>query len=214
MIKLLLTLLIVPTLALAQGLSPEARKQLFQESLERLKESQVGQKAPKLGETFPDLVLENKKLSEWTQKGAVLLTFYRGGWCPYCLKQLKEIQAQLPEIERLKTRVIAISPEQELQLKKTQERNQISFTMISDNDGSIARSLHLLFKVEDAVAQEYEHLGISLKEAHGNDRNELPIPATYLIDRELKVRYAFVDLDYTKRASLEDLLKMMKEISK
>jgi peroxiredoxin len=125
---------------------------------------------------------------------------------------LKEIQSRLPEITRLKTQVIAISPETPNQINKTKERNNLSFHVISDNDGSIARELNLLFKVEDAVAQEYEHLGISLKQAHGNDRNEFPVPATYIIDSQLKIHYAFIDLDYTKRASLEDLLKILTKI--
>lgn len=189
------------------AMTPEARKQLFQASIQKLKDSGIEKKVPALGETFPDITIENKKISDWTARGPLLLVVYRGGWCPYCIKQLKEIQSKLDKLFANKVTVIAISPETTIEVKKTASKNGLTFRLVSDKNGELIRKMGLIFKVDDKVAAEYKSLGIDLSHSQGNQKQELPIPATYLIGRNRKIELAFIDADYTLRPSIGVLLK-------
>ncbi|MGE3610662.1 MAG: peroxiredoxin-like family protein [Bacteriovoracaceae bacterium] len=189
------------------AMTPDERKKLFQDSIQRLKKSGIEKRAPLFGEIFPDIRLGNKKISEWTTSGPLLLIVYRGGWCPYCIKQLKEIQTKHELLLAKKITVIAISPETSNEVKKTASRNGLSFKLVSDKDGEVLRKLGLVFRVEDSIADEYKSLGIDLAASQGNKKQELPIPATYLFGNDMKVKFAHIDSNYTVRPSLEEILK-------
>lgn len=191
----------------SMAMTLEERKKLFQESIQRLKKSGIEKRVPGIGEIFPDILLGNNKISEWTRSGPLLLIVYRGGWCPYCIKQLKEIQAKHESLLAKKITVIAISPETSNEVKKTASKNGLTFKLISDKDGGLLRSMGLIFKVDDKVASEYKSLGIDLATSQGNQKQELPIPATYLIDKNRKIQFAFIDADYTVRPSIDKILE-------
>jgi peroxiredoxin len=210
--SLLTILLIITTFQSFAQKSKDERKALFEGANKRLKESKIEEKVPKVGDTFPDIELKGKKVSDYLKDGPLVVTFYRGGWCPYCVKQLKEINSS---IEKIKTTasLIAISPEQEKEVQKTKRKNDLSFPLVSDNGNKIARKLNLTFKVEPEVVKEYQILGIDLIKSQGNDSYELPMPATFVIGRNRKISYAFADADYTKRASTEEIIRAIKETS-
>jgi peroxiredoxin len=209
LLKLLSFLLVFASFTASAELSKEERKALFAGATERLKNSGIEQKAPKVGEAFPDVTVGGKKISEWVKGGSLVLTFYRGGWCPYCVKQLKEINESLSKISTSKTQLVAIAPETEMEVQKTKKKNDLNFPMFSDKDNKLARELGIVFKVEDAVEAEYKGFGIDLAASQGNSRNELPIPATFVIGQDQKVKFAFVDADYTKRAATSDIIKSL-----
>ncbi len=194
----------------AQALSPDERKKLFEDSVQTLKGTGIEKRAPQPGQVMKDLVINGKSLSERLKNGPVLLSFYRGGWCPYCLKQLKEMQERKDDFSRLKIQVIAISPETSLEVAKTQKKTGLVFEMISDNDFALANSLGLTFTVDPKVEEVYRSLGINLEESQGNKKNRLPIPATYLIGLDRKILYGFIDADYAKRAEIKDILDAAK----
>lgn len=193
------------------ALNKEERKQLFKEATQRLKETNIEKRALQKGDVFPDLDLGGKKVSTLVENGPVLFTVYRGGWCPYCVRQLKELNTNLNEFAKYKLQIFAIAPETEKETSKTKRKNDLSFTILSDKDHKILRSLNLVFKVEDAVVQEYKNLGINLENSQGNNNNELPVPATYLINKDRIIIYSFVDADYTKRAKVEDIVEALKK---
>lgn len=204
--KFSLSLFLLIYLSQSFAMSPAERKKLFADSTQALKGTGIENRAPKPGQEMKDLKIDGISLSERLKKGPVLLTFYRGGWCPYCVKQLKEIQEKKDEFSRLKIQVIAISPETKKEVEKTQQKTGLLFEMISDNDFTLANALGLTFTVNPKVEQVYRSLGISLEESQGNKKNRLPVPATYLIGRDRKILYGFIDADYTKRAEIKDIL--------
>lgn len=210
--KLLLAILIVLTSleSFAQR-SQEERKTLFEGAGKRLKEAKIEEKVPKVGDTFPEIDFKGKKVSEYLKDGPLVITFYRGGWCPYCIKQLKEINSSLSEIQK-NANLIAISPEQENEVLKTKRKNKLDFPLISDQGNKIARKLNLTFKVEPEVVAEYKTLGIDLEKSQGNDNYELPMPATFVIGQDRKIAYVFADADYTKRASTEKIIVTIKNL--
>lgn len=208
----LLVFIFTLTQAGAAPLSPEQRKELFSAATKRLKETQIEKRAPQVGETFPDLVVGGKKISVWTKEAPMVLTFYRGGWCPYCVKQLKELSQNLKEFHP--AAVVAVSPETAQEVEKTRRKNDLKMTLVADKNNELARSLGLAFKVEDAVAQEYKALGLDLQASQGNADNILPVPATFVIGRDRKVVYMFADADYTQRAAMPDIVKSVERVLK
>jgi peroxiredoxin len=189
----------------AMAQEKKERPKLLSEATERLRSTGIEKNAPKAGDTFADLTVAGKKLSAWTKTAPVVLTFYRGGWCPYCVKQLKEMSAELKLFAP--AQLIAVSPETEKQVMLTKKKNALNITMTSDKNNELARSLGIAFKVEDAVVERYKGYGIDLTDSQGNSDNVLPIPATFVIGRDMKVAYAFVEVDYTQRAALQDVVK-------
>lgn len=191
--------------------TPEERKALFQNATLKLKATNIEDKAPKTGDQFPDLVINGEKISMLLNKGPVIITFYRGGWCPYCVKQLKDIQENLMKIKNNEASFIAISPEKISEVEKTKRKNNLNFTLISDSHNALAKKLNITFKVDPAVVDEYKSLGIDLVASQGNEDYELPMPATFVIDLNQKILFSFADADYTKRASTEDIIKAVKQ---
>jgi peroxiredoxin len=191
--------------------TPEERKALFQNATQKLKSTNIEDKVPKTGEQFPDLVINGEKISKLLNKGPVIITFYRGGWCPYCVKQLKDIQENLLKIKNNGALLIAISPEKKSEVEKTKRKNNLDFTLISDSHNTLAKKLNLTFKVEPAVVDEYKSLGIDLVASQDNEDYELPMPATFVVDRNQKIIFSFADADYTKRASTEDIIMAVKQ---
>ena len=196
----------------AMALGTEERKKLFQESIATLKSSGIEKKVPQFGESFPDAHILGKTISERVKPGPVLLIVYRGGWCPYCIKQLKEVEENITILRKRGVSVIALAIETEAEVRKTKNKNQLSFELVSDKDGALLRKLGFLFQVDAQVAAEYKKLGIDLVENQGNTRNELPIPATYLIGKDMKVKYAVIDADYTKRPKIQDIIKTVENL--
>lgn len=192
--------------------TPEERKALFQKATQELKSTKIEEKAPKVGDQFPDLLINGEKISKILTKGPIIITFYRGGWCPYCVKQLKDIQENLMKIKDNGAVLIAISPEKKSEVEKTKRKNNLDFTLISDSHNTLAKKLNLTFKVDPKVVDEYKSLGIDLVASQDNQDYELPMPATFVIDRNQKIVFSFADADYTKRAPTEDIIQAVKKI--
>jgi peroxiredoxin len=193
-----------------RALSPEARKQLFNDSIEKLKSTGIEKQVPQIGQSFPDVHMAGKKVSDWVKSGPLLLVVYRGGWCPYCVKQLKDLQTNIEKFKAQKISLMAIAPETEQEVRKTKSKNNLGFPIVSDKDGTLLRKLGLIFRVDNKVAEEYKNLGINLAKNQGNSFQELPIPATYIIGKDLKVQYGHIDADYKNRPSVEETLKAIK----
>ncbi len=201
---------IVFSLSAHGALTQEERKDLFSGATQRLKNSGIEKKVPQKGEQFPDLSLNGKLVSEYVKSGSLVVTFYRGGWCPYCVKQLKDINTALKDLKSSGATLVAISPEKDSEVRKTKSKNNLDFPMISDPGNALAKKLNLTFTVEPEVAKEYKSLGLDLLESQGNGDNVLPMPATFVIGSDRRVLYVFADADYTKRASLDDVKAALK----
>lgn len=171
----------------------------------------------------PDFALPNadgemRKLSELLQNGPVILTFYRGGWCPYCNDQLYALQQILPEFEELGAQLVAVSPEKPESAQDTALKDGLTFEVLSDEGNKVSRLYDLLWTVPQNQRKEFSSwlkgtTGKTLAEFNGVDNFELPIPATFVIAADGTVVYIFKDTDYKKRAKPDDILKALEEIS-
>ncbi|MGQ3353975.1 MAG: peroxiredoxin-like family protein [Phreatobacter sp.] len=129
----------------------------------------------------------------------VVATFYRGGWCPYCNLELRAYQAILGDIRAAGAELVAVSPELPDHSLSTAEKNDLSFTVLSDVGGALATALGIRFPLSDAVRPFYEKAGHALPERNGDGAWTLPLPATFIIDRGGVIGAAFVEVDYRRR---------------
>ncbi|MGL5821401.1 MAG: redoxin domain-containing protein [Sarcina sp.] len=122
--------------------------------------------------------------------------------------ELLEYVTILPEIKGLGANVIAISPE----LPDEDFSDDFPFDVLSDINGEVANIFKILFKVDDEVERVYRKFRINLEKSNGNQKNELPIPATYIIDRNNIIKSAFIEVDYTKRLEPKAVLDILKTL--
>ncbi len=146
------------------------------------------------------------RLKELLKKGKVVLIFYRGQWCPYCNKYLKKLEDSLRLIKDKGATVVAITPELPENITKTVEKTGADYSIIHDEELKIMKAYDVEFEVPENVLTRYRNTGIKLDENNGKNGNFLPIPATYIIDKEQTITYRFFESDYKKRPSVKEIL--------
>lgn len=176
----------------------------------------IGAVAPDF--SLPDADGEMHSLASYLAKGPVILSFYRGGWCPFCNDQLYAYQQILPEFEELGAQLVAISPESPQSAQDTMSKNYVTFPVLSDAGNVVARAYDLIWSVPEEKRAEFSawlkgETGKTLAEFNGVDNYELPIPATFVIAQDGSVAYVFKDEDYKTRAKNEDILQALKNLS-
>ncbi len=200
----------------AQKASPEALE-TFEAGIREVASSAVMDTALQVGATAPDFVLPDSqgkmvRLSEMLKDGPVIVTWYRGGWCPYCNLQLREYQAHVEDFKTLGATIVAISPQKPDRSLETSNANNLAFPVLSDADNKVASQYGLTYKLPERVAKALEGR-LDLSEYNGSASNELPVTATYVIARDGKIAHAFVDADYRKRAEPSDIMGALRDIS-
>jgi len=193
---------------------PEEIKTIMKSAIDDLEASKLTSNALKTGAVFPSFSLPNAKgstinSSELLEKGAMVVAFYRGGWCPYCNIELKALQSALPQIQAKGAQLIAISPESPDNALSTKEKNELSFEVLTDKDNNFARDLNLVYKLPNDLVSLYGKFGINLDDSQNNTNSELPIAATYVIDSNGKIKYHFLQEDYKLRADPEAIIEAL-----
>ena len=184
----------------------------FQNGIDAVEKSGVTKQAKNVGDQAPDFSLPNHKgetvtLTEQLKKGPVVLTWYRGGWCPYCNLQLASYQKILPQLEEMGAQLVAVSPELPDKSATTADKNKLRFTVLTDKKLKVAKQYGIVFKLIPEVGKIYQGF-FDINEYNGADAaaDELPLAATYVIGKAGKITYAFLESDYTKRAEPEEIL--------
>ena len=183
---------------------PPKKAEIMQNAIEALTKEFQNRRTLKVDDQAPDFVLKNIdgksiRLSQKLQTGAVLLSFYFGSWCPYCNLELRAYQGLLPKISSLGSSMIAISPQTLDASRKTALRNSLSFDLLSDKYCQVAHDYGIVFEVSDPLKQLYRELGHPLPNYNGTEDWLLPVPATFIIDRQQQIVLAYIDVDYSKR---------------
>ena len=154
-------------------------------------------------------------LSEELKKGPAVLIFYRGQWCPVCNRHLSEIQENLEKIMEKGAHVVAVSPEKPEYLMKTAEKTGAGFSLLYDEGYKIADAYDVTFLPDGITRTMYNTmLGANLKDAHSDDSQRLPIPATYVINTDGEIAWRHFNPDYKKRSTVEDIVEALSAISK
>jgi len=169
----------------------------------------IGDKIPRFN--LPDHNGMDRSFSEYLGKSKIVLSFYRGGWCPYCNFELRALQKSLDEIEVTGAGLVAISPETPDHSLSTREKSGLAFDVLCDKGNDVAKSFGLVFVLPEALRPIYKSVGIDIPEYNGDATFELPMPATYIISQQGEIMYRFVDADYTKRLEPAEIVERLKQ---
>ncbi|WP_346883419.1 peroxiredoxin-like family protein [uncultured Algibacter sp.] len=196
---------------------PSEALEIMDRATNSLKDAHILNNAIKVNDTFPNAVLkningDNKGIDSLKGEKATIISFYRGGWCPYCNIELQALQTALPEFNELGANLIAITPETPDNSLSTSEKNALSFEVLSDIDNTFAREIGLVFKMPKELQEVYSKFGIDVKKHNQNDDYELPIAATFVIDNNNAVKYVYTNEDYTKRADINEIKSAIKSL--
>lgn len=176
----------------------------LQAAQDSLSGSGIAGRALQPGEPLPDFELPDATgrrvaLRDLLAQGPVLLSFYRGEWCPYCNLALRALQAYLPHYRSHGVQLMALSPEQPDHSLTMAQKHALGFPVLSDAGLAVARRFGIVFTLDERLRPLYQGWGVDLPARNGSDSFELPLPAAFLAGRDGIVREAFVDADYRRR---------------
>lgn len=198
-----------------KGSLPEEHQILLQ-SVDYLRESGIA-RGLQAGESAPDFTLTDAlgkeiRLSEELANGPVILTFYRGGWCPFCNLQLRAYQEFLPEFRELGASLIAVSPQSPDNTLSQQEKERLTFLVASDTEGRVAEQYRVLYEVTGSLKSLYEKFNLHLPEYNASSRWFLPVSATFVVDRSSIIRYAHIDPNFMRRLEPDTILQVLRDL--
>jgi len=196
--------------------APAEKIEAYQRGVDGLAESGLLDQALHEGDQAISFTLDNAtgkavSLQTYLNQGPVVLVWYRGGWCPYCNITLHYLQEKLPEFQALGANLIALTPELPDKSLDTQEKNQLEFEVLTDLNNEVARAYGIVFQLPEEVSELYKQ-SFDLEAYNGNDSDELPLAATYVIDTDGTIRYAFLDADYRNRAEPDEILVALRTL--
>ncbi|WGS53043.1 AhpC/TSA family protein [Paraburkholderia sp. D15] len=171
----------------------------------------VGDKAPAF--TLNDAEGTSHSSADFLACGPLIMTFYRGVWCPYCNFDLQALQASLPQLESRGAQLVAISPQTAPNSRRSQRENHVSFPILSDPGNEVAAAFGIRFKLPDYLADLYKTVFKNdLAVANGEASWTLPMPARFVIGQDGVILYAEVNPDYTRRPDPEELLPVLDRV--
>lgn len=199
--------------------APVEVQEVMLAATKKLEAEGISKNALKVGESFSNATLVDIRANEvklhdyFKDNDFLVINFYRGAWCPYCNLELKALQGALAELKSLNTALIAISPQTPDNSLTTKEKNELEFEVLSDIGNKLAKEVGLVFSLADELKPIYEMFGIDIPTSNDDDTYELPMPATFVLNKDAEVLFAFIDEDYTKRCEPQDIIDVIKNNS-
>ena len=187
-----------------QKKAPQNVQNVIQASVSDLQKSFPSRTPIRTGSLLPDFALANATGRTVTKqqllaKGPILISFYRGEWCPFCSLELVALQKRMDDFQSRGVQIVAISPQLANGSLTTVEKHSLKFEVLSDVGNHFARELGIVWKQPESLRPLFANFGHDLNARNGDDSFGVPIPATLLVDRSGVVRNIFLDPDYKKR---------------
>jgi peroxiredoxin len=196
---------------------PAETQAIHARAVASLKQQDLASKILPIGSTAPEFQLQDHdgksvRSSDLLAKGRLVLCFIRGRWCPFCVGQMEAMNLVLPEIEQAGATLLAISPQTVRQSFFMRDQHKLRFLLLSDTGNNVARQFGLTYRVPDDQKAIYQRAFVNLPLVNGDNSWELPIPATYIIDRDGAVLYASANEDYTERPEPAEIVGFLTAI--
>jgi peroxiredoxin len=200
---------------IAKYVPPEAQA-VHLRVIRELQEQRIAEGALAVGSCAPDFELQNQddqrvSAKELRATAVLVICFFRGRWCPFCVGQLEAMNQVLPEIRAAGGTLLAISPQTVRQSSLMAEQHKLNFPLLSDHQNQLARQFGLVYRVPEYQQSVYRRVFVNLPLVNGDDSWELPIPATYVVGRQGRLYYASLNSDYSVRAEPAELLDRLRE---
>jgi len=196
--------------------SPEAVQLEMGKAHKELVLKEIGKDALKVGDKFPDFKLKNikseyKSFDEMFNGGAehLIISFYRGGWCPYCNLELNALQDNLNNFREAGANLVAITSETPDNSLETAEKNNLDFEILTDEGSKLSKDLNIAFELPENLKPIYEKFGLDIVKHNGDFT--LQVPATVIVNKEGVILYSFVDVDYTVRLDPSEILNFLRK---
>ncbi len=202
------------------GKPPYSVPRAFIETMHRataeLVASGAAQRAKKAGDVAPAFSLRDPdgnivNSADLLKRGPLVLSFYRGVWCPYCNMELQALEAAKPEFDKYGASLVAISPQTAPNSRKSVRQNKLSFPILSDVKGQTGDAFGLRFHLPDYLVELYKQLKNDLPTFNDDPSWTLPMPARYVIGQDGVILYSEVNPDYTRRPEPEDMIAVLQQ---
>ncbi len=200
--------------AASQRLGPDVTK-LFDAFVAALADNGLLAASLKTGDRIPDFMLpsadgELVSSADVLARGPMVLSFFRGDWCPYCSLELEALQEALSEIEALGATLVAVTPDTGPALLSAKQRHKLSYCVLSDADNGLGLQFGVVYRMPDDIRKLYLGFGLDLGARHGNVAWFLPIPATYIVGQDGVIRHAELEVDFRRRMEPATILEVLR----
>lgn len=195
---------------------PKAIIEVFINSISEIKTNKLKESALQVGDKIEDCSLtdiEGKSinLSTFIQSDYLILNFYRGGWCPYCNMELREYDRLKNDFKEQGANIIAISPEIPELANQTTDKNKLSYPVLTDTDSLFMKKVGIVFQLDEDSKREFVNFGMDFTKINGNEDFELPVPAVYVINKNMEVVFVHFEEDYMTRLEPSELLEIIEK---
>jgi peroxiredoxin len=195
---------------------PAETRAINERATEELRSAGIAERALRAGDQAPAFTLldQNGKpvsSTELLAKGPLVIAYLRGRWCPFCCGEAEALNRMLPEFESARASLVAVSPQSLNQAYFMHDQHKLRFPLLVDEGNNVARQFGLVYRVPEYQEKLFSSVFINLPHINGDCSWELALPATYVVGRDGKVRYAWINVDYTQRAEPSDLLRFVRD---
>ena len=196
----------------------KTQTEVMRHATEQLIREGIGNSALEVSDEIPSFGLPNVRgqlveIKDLLKNGPIILTFYRGSWCPYCNLELRAYQQNIEEIKALGAQLIAISPELPDSSLSNAEKLALEFEVLSDFGNVVARNFGLVFKMSEEWIDVFRQLDSDFTAYNGDDTWELPVPAAYVVSSDSKIVFSYVNANYLERADPQQVVAALTELS-
>jgi peroxiredoxin len=197
--------------------APRQAVEIMHRATAELVASGQAQRALRAGDLAPAFTLLDAdgrlvRSADLLKAGPLVITFYRGVWCPYCNLDMQALEAEANRIRALGATLVGISPQTAANSQKARAAHGLSFPILSDPNGETAAAFGLRFRLPDDLLALYKSFGVDLAAINADDSGTLPMPARYIVDTEGEIVYAEVNPDYTRRPDPSELLPTLRRL--
>ncbi len=202
----------------AQGMTDDRIRIAYEAVVNQLGRAEAASRALKVGDAMPTFLLPNAEghlvfSDDLLKRGPLVVNFFRGNWCPYCRRTLEALEAALPRIVAAGGHLVALTPDTGSHLAATKRGHELTYEILSDVDGAVGLQFGVLFRAPEPYRALLSDFGIDLAARHGNESWFIPMPATFVIDQSAVIRYAFVNVDFTRRAEPDEIIEVLRTLT-
>lgn len=198
--------------------APKEALEVMHRATQELRDSGQVERAIKLGDTFPDFNLPNQNgetvaLSELLKNGPVVVSFFRGVWCPYCNMELNAIGEMVSDVRAAGGEVVVISPSVQKMAQRAVKEQKLACDVLTDSGNAFANTLGIRFRLSDELEALYRNFGVDLPANNGDESWTLPMPLRAVIDTDGVVRYLDINPDYTQRPDTPETVAVVRSLT-
>ena len=194
---------------------PAEMQAIHAQAVAELKQRNIAANILPVGAKAPQFELQDHtgaivRSSDLLAKGRIILCFIRGRWCPFCVGQIEAMNLIVSRVEQAGATLAAISPQTVKQSFFMHDQHKLRFPLLSDTGNKVARQFGLTYRVPAPQEAIYRRAFVNLPFTNGDDSWELPIPATFIVDRDGTILYASANEDYTERPEPAEILNSLR----